>query len=213
MDWFRAWLEIEEQDDRSKTVPVYGIRKSIRLDRETNTLAVEFPRKCPEIDAVLQGFRFESGARFIGNFEWKATGGSGTLKPLGGGFSLSADDLAECDITAYFLLNEDSDNPTAITLAIVPELTGGGKQICLSPGAGIQTSPDLIGRNIKVRVVYRNAVVVSKRKIDTLTAHLVGVEGEKVYWIGLYGCQIAEIGNPLRLSIDFSTAKSECLTP
>lgn len=213
MDWFRCWIEVEEADGAAKTVPIYAVRSSIKLDRASNLLTLKFPRKCPELDAVLQGFKFEPGPRFFGNFEWKATSTSGTLKALGNGFSLSADDLMECDLSAYFVLDEEAKEPKAITLEIVPELTGSGKQVSLSPGGGIEVSSDLVGRTVKVRCTYRNAIVVSQQKVETLTAHLIKVEGEKVYWIGLQGCTIAELGNPLRLSVDWNTAKSECLTP
>lgn len=168
-DILRSWLEIDG-------LPTSCARQA---EFDGRTVLMEFSRRSPEFDAIAQGRRFSRDGEFYGLFECQLIGGSGKLKAQGS-YSLDKKDLETLDLQAYYLVDEDQ----AVTLSIVPELTGAANEIQISSdGKTVKGSARLSAKTIKVRCTYKNVVVTSAEAIDRLLLRLIVRDEDKIfYW-------------------------------
>lgn len=169
MEILRSWLEIDG-------LPTSCARQA---EFDGRTVLLEFSRRSPEFDAIAQGRRFSRDGEFHGLFECQLIGGSGKLKPLGS-YSLDKKDLETLELRAYYLMDEDQ----AVTLSVVPELTGAANEIQISPdGKTVKGSARLSTKTIKVRCTYKNVVLTSAEAIESLLLRLIVLdEGKIFYW-------------------------------
>lgn len=168
-------------------IPTFAKSNSIEIG--DNLISMEL-RRCPELTPVLQGQKFlAQNSQFVGNFECSSTGLNGKLKPVSSGraFSIDENDLAEAQLSAYYLPNPEATQ--AIEVEVVDRIVK-SNQVVIQPGGKIEVSPNLVGKHLKVRCIYPRIVVFSKEPITTITVHFVGVwQDESIRYATAEGCE------------------------
>lgn len=177
-------------------VPSLANPNTIKVNSEHLWMTLQ---SCPEVSAVLQKVRWSNGPSFIGCFEAMAESTTGRLKTASdkGGYSIDENDLKTAEFSSYYLPKEDSKE--AITIEVVEEITD-KKQIVISAGGKYQISSDLVGKNIKVQVLYPHTVQLTETPIETLRVHMVGKwEDGSVKAVTIRGCSYSPMGGSIQL--------------
>lgn len=210
---YRTWLEVDPVGDLpGLAVPVYAKPSHAKLAGAVLTVELN---PCPERDALLKGRRWRAaGMPFVGMFE--AMGGPGllTLRPSGSGYTLEDADLANATIVAYSLPKSMDGQQVQATEATIGT---GPNAIQIFPdtgkGAMAKCSADLYDRALRVRVQYPQAIVTTEDALGTVTAHLLGRQGEQVVYARLSGCGCAAVAKMLSLTIDPDRVVIEVVSP
>lgn len=203
---WQAWLEIESAGSKTP-IPAYANPRNLRTDGVFVWLELS---RCPESSAVMQGMLFAEGQAFTGFFECKLSSTSGFLKTASGknDYSIDANDLKTCLFSAYYVPSADAKE--AVEVAIVEEFSG-PRQIMIFDGGKIAASQDLIGKTIKVSVVYPKTIVMTNQRVEFVYLHLIGEDKSgKPAYAAYSGCTIKPVSGLLEVKLG-ELAKHEIL--
>lgn len=203
---WRAWIEIEGTP--SLLVNTIANPKSIRVGQSTIRMEL---RQCPELGAIMQGMKFatQEGTQYVGSFECHLNSTSGTLKAIAGGRSCTIDenDIETAEFSAYYLPDPEKTNAVTLTVLRGGKVSG-ADEVAIAPGGRITASSNLIGKTIKMRVVYPQIIVQTDEAIDTVNAHVVGLwEDGTIKYAGVTGCRMNSNGREVNLRYDVANAE------
>lgn len=220
---YRAWVEVEANDSGpALLVPTFAKPKTVVMGDRTLDLQLN---PCPERDAFLQGCRWKTEAtNFCGMFAGEITGPTSTLKPMGRGYSLDEADLKTCEIQAYSTSaplgqvaptaegkGKMQPKQQARLIEVLPpgtEQIPGPSQLVVLPGARVRASQDLRGQVVRLRVTFRQAVLIdADSKFSRVRGHLVvtycsgrpATAGD-FWYVGLPHCQFNSLGDRVQLA-------------
>lgn len=176
MEIQQAWIEIN-----GRPVEAYAEPSLSLLNIETGQLVLGFKATTAELNALALGQKYEVVEKYEDTTLLGAIGKPGIFKVLDqtgrSGYQLQLDSTK---IYAYKLF--ESQDSKGEEVAVVNEITGSNQLVILDSGK-IKVSPNLFGRQIrlKVPVVYPKIVLILNGIFDEkITARVITwVRGEK----------------------------------